>query len=266
MITNEIKIIRCLWGKKNHQFKEKNLKFYHDECLTAKANDDAHQLKNQIVFVWDDVNCKLMEKLNYPYYYMGDSSNPKLEYNFIYKLVALKKAMEIHDEIIFLDWDFLITKKLDEHFFKLLKSRQEIQIPLYFYPAELLNLFKTMKLEDKSISNYYNSLYNQIVTHCKLNFNDGYVIPNAGFIYCRDKHFFNHLLDIQERFNIITNIEEICIAKYLNDKITNTDEYIEKIEPLVCHGKIGSEMWGEQEQLNQYTLQKLKKEIYFIHK
>jgi len=25
-------------------------------------------------------------------------------------------------------------------------------------------------------------------------------------------------------------------------------------------------MWGKQEELNEYTLQKLKKEIYFIHK
>ncbi len=266
MITNKVKIIRCLWGKQTHQFKEKNLKFYHEECIIAKSNDETHQLKNQIVFVWDEVNRELMEQIEYPYYYMGDSSELETEFNFIYKLYALKKAMELYDEILFLDWDFLITKQLDNNFFKLLKSRWDIQIPLYFYPKELINLFKTMSLEDKSISNYYNNLYDQIINHCEWRFNDGYVIPNAGFIYCRDKRFFDNLLNTQKNYKIRTNIEEICIAKYLNDKITNIDEYIEKIEPLVCHGKIGSEMWGKQEELNEYTLQKLKKEIYFIHK
>jgi len=266
MSTNKIKIIRCLWGKPNHQFKEKNLNFYHKECNEAKLNDDKFNLQNQIVFVWDEVNCDLMKKLGYPYYYMGVSNNFDIELNFIHKVLALKKAMELYDEILFLDWDFFILRELDHKFYELLRSSGDIQMPLYFYPGELLDLFKKMDHPDIKISNYYNTLQTQILKHTKWGFENGFVIPNAGFIYCRDKEFFSNIHKIQENNNVLTNIEEICAAIYFNNTINNIDDYLQKIEPKVCHGRTDFEMWGKQKLLNDYTLQKLKKEIYFIHK
>lgn len=260
-----MKIIRCLWGKEDHQFKEKDLKFYHDECYTAKSNDDNFGLDNQIVIVWDKINCDLMEKIGYPYYYMGDSGHINIELNFMYKILALKKAMELYDEILFLDWDFYIQKRLDNNFYELLKKKGDVQIPVYFYPKELLDLFKKMDQPDKEISNYYNSLYHQMIIHSKWKFQEGIVIPNAGFIYCKDKQLFNNILDIQKKHNITTNIEEICLMIHFNGMIFNLDEYIQKIEPIVCHGKIDSEMMGKQVLLNNYTNEKLSKNIYFNH-
>ena len=52
---------------------------------------------------------------------------------------------------------------------------------------------------------------------------------------------------------------------YFNDTIDDLEEYLEKIEPVVCNGKIGSEMMGKQILLNNYTTEKLNKNIYFIH-
>ncbi len=260
-----MKIVRCLWGGANHQFKEKDIKFYHNECYVAKTNDEQFKLGNQMVFVWDGVNRDLMEEFNYPYHYMGESSKLDIEFNFLYKIYALKKAMELYDEILFLDWDFFITKELDDQFFELLKNKGDIQMPLYFYPKELLDLFKSMNLDNKKVSKYYNNLYEQMIIHCRWEFNEGLVIPNAGFIYCRDKHFFNNILDIQKNKNITTNIEELSAMVYFNQNVNSMDEYIKTIEPIVCHGKTETEMMGKQILLNEHTNQKLKKTLYFNH-
>jgi len=260
-----MKIIRCLWGKENHQFKEKDLEFYHKECHVAKSNDERFGLDNQMVIVWDNVNCELLEKMGYPYYYMGESDNVKIELNFIYKIYALKRAMEMYDEILFLDWDFYIQKQLDDDFYNLLRNKGDVQVPLYFYPKELLDLFKKMDEPNKEISNYYNSLYHQMMIHSKWRFQEGVTIPNAGFIYCKDKELFSKILDIQEKYNITTNIEEICLMIYFNSFIFNLDEYLQKIEPVVCHGKVSDEMMGKQFILNNYTNEKLNKKLYFIH-
>jgi hypothetical protein len=93
----------------------------------------------------------------------------------------------------------------------------------------------------------------------------GLVIPNAGFIYCREKEFFTDLLRIQKNNGIISNIEEICALIYLKDSIKSTEEYIDKIEPLVCLGKDDLEMKGKQVLLNKHTTDVLNKNIYFIH-
>jgi hypothetical protein len=47
----DIKIIRCLCGKKDHQFFEKDLESYHRECQTAKENDIQFGIRNQMVIV-----------------------------------------------------------------------------------------------------------------------------------------------------------------------------------------------------------------------
>ena len=52
---------------------------------------------------------------------------------------------------------------------------------------------------------------------------------------------------------------------YFNGIVNGLEEYLEKIEPVVCNGKIGSEMMGKQILLNNYTTEKLNKNIYFIH-
>ena len=56
----DMKIIRCLWGKNNHQFFEKNLNSYLDECLRAKEIDEKYNLNNQLVIVWDRNNCEFL--------------------------------------------------------------------------------------------------------------------------------------------------------------------------------------------------------------
>jgi hypothetical protein len=261
----DIKIIRCLWGKRDHQFFEKNLQSYHDECVLAKENDDKYGVDNQMVIVWDKENMNFIEKLGYPYHYMGESNPFSLNLNFLHKILALEKAMEMYDEILFLDWDCFAQKQLDDNFVNLLRSRSEIQMPLYFYPGEMLKEFYRINPKVNDYHHYYNMLFYHMIRNGKWYFEDGIVVPNAGFIYCRNKKFFKDLLNIQKVHGIISNIEEVCAMLYFNDFINSTDEYLEKIEPLVCLGKDDLEMRGKQILLNEYSTKKLNKDIYFIH-
>jgi hypothetical protein len=260
-----IKIIRCIWGKNDHQFFEKNLKSYHDECIIAKENDDKYGIDNQMVIVWDEPNRILMENLGYPYHYMGESNPFSLNLNFLHKILALEKAMEMYDEILFIDWDCFAQKPLDENFVNLMRSRGEVQIPLYFYPNEILKGFYSINPKVDRYDHYFNMFFYHIIRNGKWNFDNGITIPNAGFIYCRNKRFFKDLLEIQKIHGIISNIEEVCALLYFNNSINSTDEYLDTIEPLVCLGKDDEEMMGKQIILNEYSTKKLNKDIYFIH-
>ena len=260
-----MKIIRCLWGKDNHKFFEKDLKSYHNECILAKENDIKYGIENQMVIVWDESNKEFIEKLGYEYYYMGESNDFSLNTNFLHKLLALNKAMEMYDEILFIDWDCFAQKPLDDTFLNLLKSKGDIQIPLYLYPKEVLDEFEKINPKVDDDYHYFNMFFYHIIRNGKWEFDGGLVIPNAGFIYCRNKEFFKKLLHIQKSNGIISNLEEVCALLYLNDYIKSTDEYLEKIEPLVCLGKDDFEMQGKQLKLNQYTTNKLNKNIYFVH-
>ena len=261
----DIKIIRCLWGKRDHQFFEKNLTSYHDECVLAKENDDRYKIDNQMVIVWDKENRDLMERLGYPYHYMGESNPFSLNLNFLHKILALEKAMEMYDEILFIDWDCFAQKPLDDNFVNLLRSKAEIQIPLYFYPHEILEKFYSIDPKVDDYNHYFNMFFYHIIRKCRWNFDDGIAIPNAGFIYCRDKEFFKKLLEIQKSQGIVSNIEEVCALFYFDPFINSADEYLDKIEPLVCLGKDDLEMRGKQVLLNEYSTKKLNKDIYFIH-
>ena len=204
----DIKIIRCLWGKRDHQFFEKDLASYHKECQTAKENDIQFGIHNQMVIVWDEPNREMMEKLGYPYHYMGESRDFNAGFNFMHKLIALETAMDLYSEIIFLDWDCLAQKPLDDNFFNILRSGGEVQMPLYFYGGEVLGKVKsTDPLRDDG-AKYFVDLINYITKISKLKFRDGFAIPNSGFIYCRDKEFFRKISGIQKK------LEELAEAAY----------------------------------------------------
>jgi hypothetical protein len=218
-----------------------------------------------MVIVWDESNKEFIEKLGYEYYYMGESNDFSLNTNFLHKLLALNQSMEMYDEILFIDWDCFAQKPLDDTFWNLLKSKGDIQMPLYFYGAEIINRIKLTDPNKNEEAKYFVDLMNYITRNPNWKFRDGFAVPNAGFVYCRDKEFFKKILKIQKSKSISTNIEEICSMVYFNEFIESIDSYIEIIEPIVCFGKDDDDMLGEQIHLNRYTDNKLNKNIYFIH-
>jgi ATP:cob(I)alamin adenosyltransferase len=80
-----------------------------------------------------------------------------------------------------------------------------------------------------------------------------------------DEKYKKQLIEIQKTHGITTNIEEVCALLHFNNYIDSAEQYMDTIEPLVCLGKDDLEMMGKQIILNEYTTNRLKKDIYFIH-
>jgi hypothetical protein len=251
-----MKIIRCLWGYDTK---------FDVECKRIQSDKGLYNGIEQIVFVWDTHNKELMDELGYKSIYMGYSDSYSELMKFHYKLDALKLAMEMYDEIIFLDWDCNIKKELDNNFIKILQNGNDIQMPLYFYPMEILNEFSSISPYVKEEQHYYNILFYTLIRLAKWKFNDGVVVPNAGFIYCRNSNFIQTLISIIHSEGLSTNIEELAAMLYFQKEITSLDEYITKYEPIVCVGRSNDEMRGKQRILNEYIESKVGKQTYFIH-
>jgi len=251
-----MKIIRCLWGYDTK---------FDVECKCIQSDKDLYNGIEQIVFVWDIHNKELMDELGYKSIYMGYSDEYSELMKFHYKLDALKLAMEMYNEIIFLDWDCNIKKELDDNFIKILQNGNDIQMPLYFYPIEILNEFSSISPYVKEEQHYYNILFYTLIRLAKWKFNDGLVVPNAGFIYCRNSNFIQTLISIIHSEGLSTNIEELAAMLYFQKEITSLDEYINKYEPMVCVGRGNDEMRGKQRILNEYIETRMAKEKYFIH-
>ena len=251
-----MKIVRCLWGTDTK---------FDFECRGIQSDKDLYNGIEQIVFVWDTHNKELMDELGYKSIYMGYSDEYSELMKFHYKLDALKLAMEMYDEIIFLDWDCNIKKELDDNFIKTLQNGNDIQMPLYFYPNEILNEFSSISPYVKEEQHYYNILFYTLIRLAKWKFNDGVVVPNAGFIYCRNSAFIKTLISIIHSEGLSTNIEELAAMLYFQKEITSLDEYITKYEPIVCVGRSNDEMRGKQRILNEYIESKVGKQTYFIH-
>lgn len=138
-------------------------------------------------------------------------------------------------------------------------------MPLYFYPNEILSEFNSITPYVNEELHYYNILFYSLIRLSKWKFDNGLVVPNAGFIYCRNSKFINTLIEIVRSEGLSTNIEELSAMILFQKEINELDSYLNKYEPLVCVGRGDNEMRGKQKILNEYIKGKLNKQIYFIH-
>jgi len=135
-----------------------------------------------------------------------------------HKLEIFKIAMEDYDEIVFLDWDCLPTKKLPDNFWKVLGKKESIQANLTQYKRA--KCFWRKKEPRK--------------------------IPNSGFVYMRDKTIPQKIIDIWEDFPAgykDLSSSEPPIAK-LTDDMTDgwkgKELYWDLFEPEFCNLNGGS--------------------------
>jgi hypothetical protein len=96
--------------------------------------------------------------------------------------------------------------------------------------------------------------------------NDCYVVPNTGFVYCRDSKITDQLCKISEEFGLETLVEEFALYLY-SSKMYSLDEYISNVEPSLISGKShGNVLWDKyQETFNKYVFSTKPKDIYFVH-
>ena len=254
-----IQIIRMFWGD-----------------VYAMDNYYAKQIKrskqdnlNEIVYVLGKENYKFIKDLGYNAILVSeDNYNRKLSSDHTYidfknlnhKLWLFEKALQEHDEIIFLDWDCRLKKPLDDNFYNLIKNGGELQVPLYIYPQNSLDwLCETLSPKD-----FFLTLKKNVIKY-SYNWKNHYIIPNTGFMYCRNKNI--NLLDKSLNLKLEAVPDEFSVFVYAQEKNYSLLKYIQNLEPQVILGKEHGEDWWIQIQseFDKFVNQFKNKDIYFEH-
>lgn len=242
MVTNDIKIIRALWG---------NFDFYKNEIPTTP-------LYNEVVYVWGSENLNRLNQLGYDTIFMGEDTH-KPRHAFHLKLECLIKAEEDFNEIVFMDWDIKQVKELDDTFYNELRELN-FSMPTYSYPIEFLNL--------KFEHDWGNSIINDFKKY-GWKMDDVIIIPNAGFIYSNCSNIPYELYKISKQNNINTLTEEFSMWQYAN---SNLKDYILKYEPKCIYGRPTDSIFKLEniDRKSEITLHNvindlIDKNIYFIH-
>lgn len=254
-----MKIIRILWG---------DFERYSSQITNAKKYNF-----NEKVFVWGKENYKKLISLGYdchliddePYDYNIANNHTFISYGSLtHKILGIKIALQLFDEVLFLDWDCVPTKPLDENFYHQIKEKgSSLQVPLYCYPISAFDVMKS-QTDDEVMSRFFDVLDNNISRHSHV-LGDSYVLPNTGFFYCNDIEIIEDLLKII-KFNDLQGIpDELSVLLYT--KPFGLDWYINNVEPTVISGKNHNlDFWNdEEEKLSNFIKTKITKDNYFEH-
>lgn len=186
---SEIKrgFIRGLWGIHDHQGRRFYLRRTKiDNDITMASLNKNEQPFMTYVFGEDNYkalvdkgfNCKLIDKKPI----IWDMDNQQ----FRHKIEVLKVGLEDYDEIVFLDWDCQAIKPLPNYFWDVLAKKAPMQAPLRAY------------------------------RHWKIHWREGNRLPEASFIYIRDKAIGPQLVELWKELNCPWS-EEAVIAKWMDN-------------------------------------------------
>ncbi len=148
------------------------------------------------------------------------------EEQFRHKLEVFKRAMEDFDEIVFLDWDCMPIRSLPDDFWETMYKRQSIQA--------------IMRMYHRNKAHWRNS--------------DKRKVPEAGWVYIRDRTIPNRLISLWEEMGRPWS-EEIVLAQYIDncmDGWKGIEEYFENYEPLFytwCNVRVCSDFLLSQKPL-----------------
>lgn len=262
-----MKFIRIFWG---------DLDEFDGKFANQIKNVSTYNFENEIVFVWGTANDKFLTDLGYKTHKISDLPfNPDFSSKhhmydhkgLIHKLFAFDLAVQMYGEVVFIDWDCYKVKDIDSNFYDLIKGGNELQVPLYAYPIEVLhNLTVTIDITYKS---FFSKLSSYLEKYAYI-YSDSYIIPNTGFMYCRNKEVSHKLLNIALEHKLETVPDELSVLLYsLESNFDTLEDYINKFEPRVIFGKHAGEadpIWNEH-LINLYSFieTKINKEIYFHH-
>lgn len=199
--------VRALWGIHEHEGRRFYLR------RTKQDNDIRLMLKNPWipefkVYVFGEDNYKMCQELGFdsvlldkkPIIWDMDTQQ------FRHKLEVFYRAMEDFDEIVFLDWDNIPIKPIPENFWDVLSKKDPIQANLCQYRRR-------------------KAVWRGQVDSRKL--------PNAAFVYIREKDIAKDMLQVWEDLKRPWS-EELVIGKYIdniNGGWKGLDYYWEHYEP-----------------------------------
>lgn len=218
-----MKIVRALWGNNQKVLKEiPKIPLFEDE----------------VVFVWGEDNFKLLNSLKYKTIKISSSDKyTNFNLQFYHKLEALILADKVFKEYIFLDWDIIIDKPIDDKFIGYLRKGNKIQCPIYSdypinYAKQAIEKMRENGINEKKLDNYVNAIDKHLVEYSWM-FSNYYVLPNFGFFYSRNANIGKKLMKICKENNISANVEEFALYKYINCSL---ESYIDKHSPVVMYG------------------------------
>lgn len=186
--------------------------------------------------------------------------------SLLHKLKILQKALEVDEAVLFLDWDVHLLKAFDDNFYKTLEG-YDLQVPLYLYPKSEIEKLVGSE-DDQKYFLFFTKLNNYLKQHAWL-YEDSYVIPNTGYIYCNDKKIADELFNIAVKEQLSTVPDELAVLYYMKKIGYGIEDYIKNIEPSVISGKdCGNDEWNAKGKLLETYIENVKdekKNIYLEH-
>ena len=265
----KITIIRALWG---------------DSQRTLNEVFPFPILEEEIVCVWGSENESFLKKRGFNTILMNEiSTDPQystIESQFYHKLESIKKAGEIYNEFIFLDWDCYLLRPLDDNFYKLLREGNDIQVPTYAYDdvkyagiPKLIMYPGNKRYKNTIPEDLRQYIIGQEIQLRKYSWKqDGLLIsPNFCFFYTRRPNIGEELIQISKQNKVENCIEEHAMYLWAN---CSMDEFIKKYEPKVLQGTADETRTLMHSynyevdpviRINKYISTLVDKTIYFKH-
>lgn len=250
-MSTEIKIIRAYWGNYDSVKSEiPPIPYY----------------ENEIVFVWGKENEDFLKSRGFKTRLVVENDPCIIDdSNFlIRKLIVLKLALEEYDEVILLDWDCYLLKRMDKKFFEFL-SEKETQCPSYGLDHDLLKSLEDCcshtPLDARFLNARYFTLYSWKLT-------DYMVSPNFGLFYTRQKNIGNSLLKIAIENDLKGCVDEVAFFIYCN---CDFKTYLKKYNPIFVFGvseksyNLKYQLSRTQKKYNEYLKSNFKYSLYFEH-
>jgi hypothetical protein len=245
----KIKFIRALWGDLRERGEE--------------------PLYDEMVYVWGVENEKLMRDRGFETYLVSEDKWGGIgeRVKFLNKLKCWEIAATHYERFIFLDWDVVQVKELDEDFWNQFDDEKKILMPTYSYPAEYLDLEN--KLEDQGAREWVNAQIGELRKSGYWELEDLIVLPNAGFFYCADINFPKELVKTVYEKDLLSVVDEFSMFVHVDE---NLQSYIEKYEPACIYGRsresnfvLGPISRRVEPILHDYIDKLIKKNVYFVH-
>lgn len=262
---SSIKIIRSLWGFRDHTYREIPPVPLHP---------------NEIVYVWGRENENMLKERGFETRYVTEETSPfaheVLELIYERKLIALDLALKEFGEVIMLDWDCYVLRPFDKEFITELRKKP-IQIPLYIQHEDCYNALYESIPKDHPVFNNPDE-HNQIENHLRIitkgflkwhwKWENGLVSPNFGFVYSSDVTLGEKLTKIAVDNNIEGCVEEHATFLYADCTL---EEYIKQYQPTCTYGvsnralQNNSKVSKIQKKFNDYMDKQLNMDIYCEH-
>lgn len=251
-----IKIIRTYWGS--------------NSATNNELPPFAIYPKQEVVYVWEEESqikfkelgyeTRLVDKDLYSYFNTDNTQYGK-------KLIALKLALEEFEEVMMLDWDCYILRPLDHTFYEYLQSKP-IQCPLYSQHSKVVEaLLEAFPNPSDKLNQFFLKMEHGF-TKYNWELGEGFVSPNFGMFYTRDKTVGESLIRISIDNQLQGCIEEHAMLIYANCTL---DEYLEKYQPLFVQGVSKDRTDHDlmiskvQTNLNNHIDSKLPMDLYLKH-